>query len=54
VQIGSVEITPVDVLRLTCTRAAQAVKNGRVALTPGGPIFSTNGYACRSTISLPL
>jgi hypothetical protein len=52
-KIGSVEVTPVEVLHINCAQAAQAIKNGRVALTPGGPIFSTNGYVCRSAIILP-
>jgi hypothetical protein len=53
VKVGSFVVTPVEVLHLTCAQADQAIQSARVGVTPGGPIFSTNGYTCRSKIVLP-
>jgi hypothetical protein len=53
VTVASVEVGPVEVLRLTCAQARQAIQSARIALTPGGPVFSTTGYTCRSRIILP-
>jgi hypothetical protein len=53
VRVASVEVGPVEVLHLTCARAKQAIQSARIALTPGGPVFSTTGYTCRSRIILP-
>jgi hypothetical protein len=53
VKVASVEVSPVEVLHLTCPQADHAIKRARVLLTASGPIFSTRGYACRSTNILP-
>jgi hypothetical protein len=53
VKVASVEVSPVEVLHLTCARANHAIQRARILLTPAGPIFSTHGYTCRSTNVLP-
>jgi hypothetical protein len=53
VTIGGFEAGPIEVLHLTCKEAADAIRHGHVLLTPGGPIFTTGGYACHSTNILP-
>ncbi len=53
VKVASVEVSPVEVLHLTCAQAKHAIQRASILLTPGGPIFSTRGYACRSTRILP-
>jgi hypothetical protein len=53
VKVASVEVSPVEVLHLTCAEAKNAIQRARVLLTPGGPIFATHGYACSSTNILP-
>ena len=53
VMVDSVEVSPVEVLHVTCAQANQAIERAKILLTPGGPIFSTHGYTCRSTNILP-
>ena len=53
VKRAGVEVSPVEVLHLTCAQANQAIRRARILLTPGGPIFSTHGYTCSSTSILP-
>jgi len=48
-----VEIWPVEVLHLTCAQAEHTIKSAHVLLTPGGPLFSASGFACRSAGILP-
>ncbi len=38
---------------MTCARAGRAIQRAHVLLSPGGPIFWTRGYACRSRAILP-
>jgi hypothetical protein len=53
VKVASVEVSPVEVLHLTCAQANHAIQRASILLTPGGPIFSTHGYTCSSTNILP-
>jgi hypothetical protein len=53
VTMSGFEISPVEVLHTTCARAGRAIERGRVLDTPGGPMFWTRGYACRSRAILP-
>lgn len=53
VKVTSVEVKPVEVLHLTCAQADHAIRQARILLTPGGPIFTTRGYTCTSTNILP-
>jgi hypothetical protein len=53
VKIAIVEVSPVEVLHLTCAQADHAIKRARVLLSPGGPILSMRGYTCRSRNILP-
>lgn len=52
-KVASVEVSPVEVLHMTCGQAGRAIRRARILLTPGGPIFSTQGLTCRSTRILP-
>jgi hypothetical protein len=52
-KVESVEVSPVEVLHMTCAQARHAIQRARILLTPGGPIFSTQGLACRSMGILP-
>jgi hypothetical protein len=40
--------------RLTCAKAIKAIKRGKFALTPGGPLFSTRGFKCDSPVGPPV
>ena len=46
-------VTHVRVSRISCSRAAASVRAGKFELTPGGPLFSTPGFVCRSPIGPP-
>jgi hypothetical protein len=43
-----------QVSRLTCANAIGAIRRGKFALPPGGPVFSTPGYRCHSPVGPPL
>jgi hypothetical protein len=43
-----------QVSHLTCARAVRAIRRGKFALTPGGPVFSTRGFHCSSPVGPPL
>lgn len=47
------EISPVEALHMTCARAGRVIERGHVLDTPGGPMFWTRGYNCRSRAILP-
>jgi hypothetical protein len=53
VKVADVEVSPIEVLHLTCPRARHAIREAKILLTPGGPIFSMHGYTCSSTRILP-
>jgi hypothetical protein len=53
VRVWQFEISPVEVLHTTCGAARHVIERGHVLESPGGPIFSTRGYACRSRAILP-
>jgi hypothetical protein len=50
----SIPVTHLGVSRISCSRAAAAVRAGRFELTPGGPLFSTPGFVCSSPVGPPL
>jgi len=52
-KLASIEVSPVEVLHLTCGQARHAIQRARILLTPGGPIFSTQGFTCSSMGILP-
>jgi hypothetical protein len=52
-KVDGVEVSPVEVLHLTCMQAKHTIQRAKIQLTPGGPIFSTHGYTCGSTNILP-
>ena len=51
--VKGVEVSPVEVLHLTCAQARHMIQRAKILLTPGGPIFSTHGYTCSSRNILP-
>jgi hypothetical protein len=53
IHLSGTEVSPVEVSHLSCARAKRAIQRGQVLMSPGGPIFSTRGYTCRSTSILP-
>ena len=53
VTVPGFEISPVEVLHTTCGAARKVIERGHILDTPGGPIFSTRGYACSSKAILP-
>jgi hypothetical protein len=53
VKVANVEVSPVEVKQIPCVQARRAIQRASILLTPGGPIFSTRGYSCRSTNILP-
>jgi len=53
VKVEGVEVSPVEVLHLTCAQARHVIQRARILRTPGGPVFSTHGYTCSSKSILP-
>jgi hypothetical protein len=53
VKVARVEVSPVEVLHVTCAQARHAIERAKILQTPGGPIFSTHSYKCSSTGILP-
>ena len=53
IKVARVEVSPVEVLHVTCAQAKHTIQRAKILLTPGGPIFSTHGYTCRSRNILP-
>jgi hypothetical protein len=52
-KVASVEVSPVEVLHMTCGQARHTIQRARILLTPGGPIFSAQGLTCHSMGILP-
>jgi hypothetical protein len=53
IKVAGVEVSPVEVLHVTCAQADRTIRHASVQLTPGGPFFSAHGYRCSSTNILP-
>jgi hypothetical protein len=50
---GSLTITNLRVIRISCSRAAAAVRASRYEATPGGPLFTSPGFSCGGPVGLP-
>jgi hypothetical protein len=50
---GSLTVTSLRVIRISCARAAVAVRASRYEATPGGPLFTSPGFSCGGPVGLP-
>jgi hypothetical protein len=51
--VGSLAVTNLRVIRMSCSRAAAAVRAGSYEATPGGPLFSSPGFGCSGPVGPP-
>jgi hypothetical protein len=49
---GSLPITSLRVIGMSCSRAAAAVRASSYEATPGGPLFSSPGFSCTGPFGL--
>ena len=50
---GSLAVTSLRVIEMSCARAAAAVRAARYEATPGGPLFTSPGFSCTGPVGLP-
>jgi hypothetical protein len=50
---GSLNVTHLRVIRISCSRAAAAVRAGSYEATPGGPLFTAPGFSCSGPVGPP-
>jgi hypothetical protein len=50
---GSLTVTKLRVIRISCSRAAAAVRAGSYEATPGGPLFTSPGFSCSGPVGPP-
>jgi len=51
---GSLNVTNLRVIRLSCSRAAAAVRASSYEATPAGPLFASSGFSCSGPVGPPL
>ena len=50
---GSLSVTNLRVIRISCSRAAALVRAGSYEATPGGPLFTSPGFSCSGPVGPP-
>jgi hypothetical protein len=50
---GSLPITNLRVIRMSCAGAAIAVRASSYEATPGGPLFTSPGFSCSGPVGIP-
>jgi hypothetical protein len=50
---GSLTVTNLRVIRISCSRAAAAVRASSYEATPGGPLFTSPGFSCSGPVGPP-
>lgn len=50
---GSLTVTNLGVIRISCSRAAGAVRASSYEATPGGPLFASPGFSCSGPVGPP-
>jgi len=50
---GSLSVTNLRVIRISCSRAAAAVRASSYEATPGGPLFTSPGFTCSGPVGPP-
>jgi hypothetical protein len=50
---GSLAVTNLRVIRISCSRAAAVVRASRYEATPGGPLFTSPGFSCSGPVGPP-
>jgi hypothetical protein len=50
---GSLTITNLRVIRISCSRAAAALRAGGYEATPGGPLFTAPRFSCSGPVGPP-
>jgi len=51
---GSLNVTNLRVIRISCSRAAAAVRASSYEATPAGPLFASSGFSCSGPVGPPL
>ena len=52
IQGGSLAVTSLRVITISCSRAAVAVRASSYEATPGGPLFTSPGFSCTGPVGL--
>ena len=50
---GSLTVTDLRVIAISCSRAAAAVRASSYEATPGGPLFTSPGFSCSGPVGPP-
>jgi hypothetical protein len=50
---ASLAVTNLRVIRISCSRAAAAVRASSYEATPGGPLFTSPGFSCVGPVGPP-
>ncbi len=50
---GSLTVTNLRVIKISCSRAAAALRAGSYEATPGGPLFTSPGFSCSGPVGPP-
>ena len=50
---GSLTVTNLRVIGISCSRAAAAVRASSYEATPGGPLFTSPGFSCSGPVGPP-
>jgi hypothetical protein len=50
---GSLTVTNLGVISISCSRAAAALRAGSYEATPGGPLFTAPGFTCSGPVGPP-
>ena len=50
---GSLPVTNLRVIRISCSRAAAALRASSYEATPGGPLFTSPGFSCSGPVGPP-
>jgi hypothetical protein len=50
---GSLTVTSLRVIKISCSRAAAAVRASSYEATPGGPLFTSPGFTCSGPVGPP-
>jgi len=50
---GSLAVTSLGVIRMSCSQAATAVRASSYEATPGGPLFTSPGFSCTGPVGPP-
>ena len=52
--VGSLNVTNLRVIRISCSRARAALRASSYEATPGGPLFTSRRFSCSGPVGPPL